>query len=141
MHSLLYILKTLEAFYQGKHWTAKGINFYNEHQFFGKLYLASGESIDQVAELALANQTPDSYLSTTCITKEVFKLNNLIEATSTETDFLANLTKALKLENMLLSKIEELILTYSKDAAINNLLTTIAETHKGHVYLINRHFQ
>lgn len=140
MHKILYILKTLEAFYQGKHWTAKGSNFYNEHIFFGELYKTAGLHIDKVAELALANDISEILISTPTILESMLNIYSSIEDSSPDY-FSNNIRKAIILEEVLLNKIESMMVIYNKDSGVNNLLTTIAEQHKSNLYLLKRHLK
>lgn len=142
MHKLLHILKALEAYYQGQHWTAKGPSFYPDHLFFGRLYEAAGANIDAVVEIALANRsTDDSLFDTKTVLAEVLKLLMKHVKKDCCATFASSLETALLLEGELESLLNSLVIEYQNDLGINNLLTTVAEAHKNRVYLINRHFK
>lgn len=141
MHKLLHILKALEAFYQGRHWTVKGPSFYPDHLLFGRLYETAGTSIDALVELSLASGIDDSLFDTKTVLAEVLKL--LMKHTKKDccSTFAGSLETALLLEGELENTLNTLVQEYQNDLGVNNLLTTIAEARKNRVYLITRHFK
>jgi len=136
-------MKALEAFYQGKHWTAKGPLFYSAHLMFAKLYEVTSEDIDAVAEIALADGTEEALIESSLVLEEACALLKKHDKSVGSKDTLGNaLTTAVALEQSLLTLIEELIATIGKDTATNNLLAGIADSHKRtNLYLLKQHLK
>lgn len=138
MHKLIYILKTLESFYQNKHWTAKGENFYSNHKLFGDLYNDVASVIDNAVELALVNRMSEALISAEVLFGEVIKYTKQYLG-DVEEQFRLNVEKAIVVEKLLLNLIENLL--SSSKAGLNNFLTGIAEQSNRRVYLLSQHLK
>ena len=133
-----YGLYTLAYSY---HWKAKGENYYSDHLLFQRLYEATEEDIDPIAEKAIGTTDDDTFLnallllegaamwvtrwdpSGTSVCSEF--VNNLLMA---ETDFIDEVgTVKQEFEN------KEMLTN-----GIDDFLQALANKHEEHVYLLRQ---
>lgn len=137
---VLAYLRALTMIHQQNHWLSLGANFYGDHLLFERLYNATQENIDGVAERCIglgSGETVDLQLQIKTIYQFVkdYQASNMIT-----NDQLID--SSIKAEFMLLSIIDcakqklndKGLLTNGLD----NLLAGIADIHETHIYLLKQ---
>ena len=138
---LLVHLKYLYALHQNHHWTSMGDPFYGDHLLFQRLYQATVEEIDGLAEKAigLGNTTSVNLtLQTSQLLKLVTSAGNasMIPASS-------DLAKKSLMAEMNFLKVIDVMISYLQEcglltSGLSNMLEGIADVHEGHIYLLKQ---
>lgn len=136
--TLVAMLRAVYQVHQGAHWQTRAQTYYADHLLFQKLYEATLPEIDSVAErtigsggLALLNPTSQSARTTEFIDAvrgSGAKVPNAHELVAV----------SLSVENMLLQLIDEVLSLPGVSQGTQNLLQGIADTHEGHIYLLQQ---
>ena len=129
--SLLTYLRALYQLHQFMHWRTKGQPFYGDHLLFQRLYEKAGVELDSVAEKAigLSNDVdvidPQEHSAQTAELLKTFQLTPA-GALDAEKGFLA-----------LIKQVRGNLGEGLTDG-LDNMLQEIADTHEGHVYLLQQ---
>lgn len=134
MKELLSYLRALSQMYQHFHWRSSGKNYYGDHLLYERLYGSVNGEIDSVAEKTIGVENDSDAIGPTSDAELTLKL--LSEFTSDgdkPEDFAA---QAIAAEHGLL----KLVSGAMSDASdgVQNLLQSIADTHEGHLYLLQQ---
>lgn len=129
MTELLYILNALNIFYKSCHWKSQGDFFYQDHLLFERLYSAIDEEMDGLVELLIGLTDSREFADAKLINTKTQDYTPTYGANNQE-----NFTKALQLENLLLSSIK--LIPQSEDVGTYNHIADIAENHRRNVYLL-----
>lgn len=138
---LLVHLKYLYALHQNHHWTSMGDPFYGDHLLFQRLYQATVEEIDGLAEKAIglgSTTNVNLMLQTSQLLKLVTSDGNA-STIPTSSDLARKSLMAemnfLKVIDTMLSCLQECgLLTHG----LSNMLEGIADVHEGHIYLLKQ---
>lgn len=134
--SVAVTLRAVGLMHQAAHWQTKGPTFYSDHKLFQKLYKNTQDEIDAVSEKAIALGDP----ILVCPIKSSQIALELLEAFGRacdvpDADKLVQLS--LEAERGLLQVLQSALLDDVTDGA-ENLLQAVADTHEGHVYLLQQ---
>jgi DNA-binding ferritin-like protein len=132
MQELIYIIQALNVFYRSAHWRSKGVNFYQDHLLFERLYSKLDDEVDSLVELLIATSGDDSFASPQLFNQRVQRYIPVGKATAQE-----NLQSALQTETELLAAIQA-INESEAQAGIYNQIATIADNHTRNLYLIKQ---
>ena len=138
---LLVHLKYLYALHQNHHWTSMGDPFYGDHLLFQRLYQATVEEIDGLAEKAigLGNTTN---VNLTLLTSQLLKLvTSAGNASMIPTS--SDLAKKSLMAEMNFLKVIDLMISCLQECGLltnglSNMLQGIADVHEGHIYLLKQ---
>jgi len=128
MKELIYILNALNIFYKSCHWRCRGDFFYQDHLLFERLYTGIDDEIDGLVEL-LIGLTDDREFADAKVINEKTQIYTPTYGENNQENF----TKALQLENLLLSSIATIS---QSDVGIYNHIAEIAENHRSKTYLL-----
>jgi len=138
---LLVHLKYLYVLHQNHHWTTAGDPFYGDHQLFQRLYNATVEEIDNLAEKAIglgSTANVDLSLQTSQMLRLIsgFGGASMIPQSSdlARKSLMAEMN-FLKVIDAMMSSLEEFGLMTN---GLSNMLQGIADTHEGHIYLLKQ---
>lgn len=129
MTELLYILNALNIFYKSCHWRCQGDFFYQDHLLFERLYDGIDGEMDGLVELIIGLTNDRTFADARIINEKT-----QIYTPSYGENNQENFTKALQLENSLLSSIAAI--PQSSDVGLYNHIATIADNHRRKVYLL-----
>ena len=138
---LLVHLKYLYALHQNHHWTSMGDPFYGDHLLFQRLYQATLEEIDGLAEKAIGLGSTTN-VNLTLQTSQLLKLvtsDGNASMIPTSSDLARKSLMAemnfLKVIDVMMSCLQECgLLT----PGLSNMLEGIADVHEGHIYLLKQ---
>lgn len=138
---LLVHLRYLALVHQTHHWVTKGNPYYGDHLLFQRIYEATNEDIDSVAEKAIGLGCVDNV----DINRHVLQLNKLVQnygMTSTLPNS-SDLARRSYLAEMNFLKTTAHLVEHMKECGIltrglDNLLAGIEDKHEGHVYLLKQ---
>ncbi len=131
MQELIYQLQALNVFYHSAHWRSKGVNFYQDHLLFARLYEGIDDEIDNIVELLIGFYDDDSFVAPQLFNEKTQKYIPVGKNDARE-----NLASALEVEAKLLSYIA----TINSDISVGvyNQIASIADHHARNVYLIKQ---
>ena len=138
---LLVHLKYLYALHQNHHWTSMGDPFYGDHLLFQRLYQATVEEIDGLAEKAigLGNTTNVNLMLQT---SQLLKLVTS-EGTASMIPTSSDLAKKSLMAEMNFLKVIDVMISCLQECGLltpglSNMLEGIADVHEGHIYLLKQ---
>ena len=128
MVALLSYMRALSQAYQHAHWESSGENFYEDHLLFQRLYESVNDELDKVAEKIIG------------IFGDGGSLDPLKDAEYTHEylDQITSIEDFIKSEKQLLETIKGIMSLDGVSDGVQNLLQGIADTHEGHIYLLNQ---
>lgn len=129
MTELLYILNALYTFYKSCHWKSQGDFFYQDHLLFERLYENLDDEMDGLVELIIGLTDDRQFADPKLINTKTQDYTPTFGKDNQE-----NFTKALQLENLLLSSIKAI--PQGSDVGTYNHIADIAENHRRNVYLL-----
>lgn len=130
--AVLAILRASHHLYWTAHWQAKGNNFYDDHLLFERLYKGRLEEIDQVSEISVSLFGPGAVDAIT--TWEAARL--VIDEFSRVDCLICNFITLEKSFQELIGKVLPLAKAEQPGGGVENLLTTVAQTHLQNEYLL-----
>ena len=138
---LLVHLKYLYALHQNHHWTSMGDPFYGDHLLFQRLYQATVEEIDGLAEKAIGLGNTTS-VNLTLQTSQLLKLVTS-EGTASMIPTSSDLAKKSLMAEMNFLKVIDVMMSCLQECGLltpglSNMLEGIADVHEGHVYLLKQ---
>ena len=138
---LLVHLKYLYALHQNHHWTSMGDPFYGDHLLFQRLYQATVEEIDGLAEKAIG-------LGSTTNVNLMLQTSQLLKlVTSAGTASMiptsSDLAKKSLMAEMNFLKVIDIMISCLQECGLltnglSNMLQGIADVHEGHIYLLKQ---
>lgn len=138
---LLVHLKFLYHVHQNHHWTCKGDPFYGDHLLFQRLYEATQEEIDSVAEKTIGLGT-SANVDLTLQTSQLLRLvqGYGMSQTIPQPNELAK--RSLAAEMNFLGCTSRLVESMKEcgllTRGLDNLIAGIEDKHEGHVYLLKQ---
>ncbi len=138
---LLVRLKALAELHLVHHWTAQGDAFYGDHQLFDRLYKATAEDMDLVAERAVALGGPEN-VNVGLIAHQVANVlqtnGNTFSIPSADVLVVASLNA----EMLLFKTIETLFVSLESRGVltrgVKTMIENIADKHEVHAYLLKQ---
>lgn len=137
LSALLSLLRAVYQMHQAAHWQSRGGAYYGDHLLFQRLYEAMLKEIDSVAERAVGMGGPAMVdpiaqaVQTHAMIESVRGVGRVIQSAR---DLVAI---GLEAEKAVLFGIDEMT-RRSQTQGTQNLLQGIADTHEGHVYLLQQ---
>ena len=138
---LLVHLKFLYFVHQNHHWTCKGDPFYGDHLLFQRLYEATQEEIDSIAEKTIGLGT----IANVDLVQQTNQLARLVQGygmsqTIPQPNELAK--RSLVAEVNFLACVSRLVESLKEcgllTRGLDNLIAGIEDKHEGHVYLLKQ---
>ena len=134
-------LKFLAAVHQNHHWITKGDPFYGDHLLFQRIYEATAEDVDAVAEKAIGLGATSS-VDLVLVTSQLMKLVQGYGMTTTIPQS-TELAKRSYLAEMNFLKVMAHLAEHLKECGaltrgLDNMLQGIEDKHDGHVYLLKQ---
>lgn len=134
--SLLALLRAVYQIHQAAHWQSRGTSYYGDHLLFQRLYEAVLPEIDAVAERTVGTAgipfvDPVGQAAQTHAFISTVRGDRVVRSSA---DLAAI---GLQFESALLAAIDE-IMQQRLPHGTQNLLQGIADTHMGHVYLLQQ---
>jgi DNA-binding ferritin-like protein len=134
------LLKTIMAylemsylFYQSAHWQTKGSDFYGDHLLFQRLYEGIRDEIDTVGEKMVGVYGPE-HVDVHRRLSNLSILSDFLDLQYIQKEYV---NTGLVMEKKLLDLLQEADKsTFS--AGVKDLLAGIANTHEGHMYLLQQ---
>jgi DNA-binding ferritin-like protein len=134
---LLAATRALAQLHQSHHWQASGEAFYGDHLLFDRLYTATDEDVDKIAEKLVGLGTSEM-VDAVAIAAQCHRiLNELYGAQAkdiSESSLAAEELYISIVQTVSIALDEQDRLTYGLD----NMLADIADKHEEHVYLLKR---
>lgn len=145
---LVSALRALYQLHQSHHWTTKGSSYYADHLLYQKLYEGILPEIDSVAERAVGSGgiellRPIPQAKQTLRFVEVFcaggskKHETGYAIAGAHFDPYQLAARSLEAELFVIGLIDQ-VESGRTSAGTRNLLEGIADTHEGHIYLLNQ---
>jgi DNA-binding ferritin-like protein len=134
-------LKFLAAVHQNHHWITKGDPFYGDHLLFQRIYEATVEDVDTVAEKSIGLGST-ACVDLVLVTSQLMKLVQGYGMTSTIPQP-TELAKRSYLAEMNFLKVMSHLAELLKECGtmtrgLDNMLQGIEDKHEGHVYLLKQ---
>ena len=138
---LLVHLKYLYALHQNHHWTSMGDPFYGDHLLFQRLYQATVEEIDGLAEKAIGLGSTTN-VNLMLQTSQLLKLVTS-EGTASMIPTSSDLAKKSLMAEMNFLKVIDIMISCLQECGLltnglSNMLQGIADIHEGHIYLLKQ---
>jgi len=134
-------LKYLAAVHQNHHWVTKGDPFYGDHLLFQRVYSATIEDIDTLAEKSIGLGSTAN-VDLVLVTSQLMKLVKGYGMTTTLPSP-SELAKRSYLSEMNFIKVMAHLAEHLKECGLmtrglDNMLQGIEDRHEGHVYLLKQ---
>jgi len=136
-------LRALAAIHQSHHWQASGDPSYGDHLLYDRLYYASNEHVDQVAEKAVGLGGED-LVCPVKLSEQTFSFVQQACSCNTNGIYMASEIALTSYEaekhflNLLSKCIDSLRASQMMTNGIENMLQGIADIHESHVYLLGQ---
>lgn len=139
--NLLARINGLYTMYYTSHWKSKGSNYYGDHLLYERLYKATFEDIDGIAEKAIGTTDDDSFISPYRWAQETASYINSWDTDESNDNY--------EFPDTLLNAERDVITTISSIKSsfeargyltdgIDDFLQGLASKHEGHVYLLQQ---
>lgn len=136
--SYISLLRFLYLYYQNAHWSVKGLNFYNSHLLFQRLYEGVQENVDATAEKIMGNFS-NVYLDLNLHLKFMQDLNQNKKVEDSFVDFAQNaLSLEGKLQKISSSLKESLTSLNLLSLGLDDLLASQANDGETRMYLLKQ---
>jgi DNA-binding ferritin-like protein len=145
--TLVACLRAVYQIHQSNHWLAKGTWYYGDHLLYQRLYEAILPEIDGVAERAVGMGASEMMASLPQMQQTLAFCQMFCEepargstpyALTGKHDPNAMASRSLQAELFLVGLVEEVEGIAGTTPGTSNLLQGIADTHEGHIYLLNQ---
>lgn len=124
------------------HWKAKGPTYYSDHELFSRLYQATAEEIDEIAEKAIGTTDDDTFINATELLSEASEFCNQYEmhhGDGMNVEFVEALLNAereyVRLLTVIKNKFEA---NNSLTDGVEDFLQALCSKHEGHIYLLQQ---
>lgn len=140
--SVVSALRAVAQTHQSHHWQSRGGHFYGDHLLFERLYDATNEDIDAVAERTVGVFGPDWVDAAQLVEatqRHLAELNHVARGVVHDSG-LVRLSLAAEMALVeQLDKVKELLRAQRQlTAGISNLLDGISDRHEQNVYLLQQ---
>lgn len=143
--TLVSALRAIYQLHQSHHWLSKGANYYGDHLLYQRLYEAVLPEIDSVAERTVGNGGARAMDAITQAKQTTHFLEIFSEPSDAPYEVLGQrvdlneiAARSLQAELVLVGLIDDVEASPGITAGTRNLLEGIADTHEGHIYLLQQ---
>lgn len=137
LSALLSLIRAVTQIHQAAHWQSRGMAYYGDHLLFQRLYEATDKEADPVAERAVGMGGPAMVDPIAQAAQTHSMIESLRGTGRMIRDDMDLAVISLGAERAVLFAVDEMLRRQQTNGT-QNLLQGIADTHEGHVYLLQQ---